>query len=127
MVSLGFFLDRNFNYPSTIAMFSLLFVFHAVGSELPRKRALITGWTAIFLMTGFTVSGVFAGYVSIGTPLLVFVFTSFPFILGLGSFAIPVSQIVVLVLLAAVAGVIAAIYPSWKASRMNVLAAISYE
>lgn len=46
---------------------------------------------------------------------------------GLGSFAIPVSQIVVLVLLAAVAGVIAAIYPSWKASRMNVLAAISYE
>jgi ABC-type lipoprotein release transport system permease subunit len=46
---------------------------------------------------------------------------------GLGSFAIPVSQIVVLVLLAAVAGVIAAIYPSWKASRMNVLAAIAYE
>ena len=85
VVSLGFFLDRNLNYPSTIAMFGLLFVFHAVGSELPRRRALITGWTAIFLMTGFTVSGIFAGYVSIGTPLLVFVFTSFPFILGLES------------------------------------------
>ncbi|MEA3501163.1 MAG: FtsX-like permease family protein [Actinomycetota bacterium] len=46
---------------------------------------------------------------------------------GLGSFAIPLSQIAVLVLLAAVAGVIAAIYPSWKASRLNVLDAIAYE
>ncbi len=46
---------------------------------------------------------------------------------GLGSFAVPVSQIAVLVLLAAFAGVIAAIYPSWKASRLNVLAAIAYE
>ena len=85
IVSFGFFLDRNLNYPSTIAMFGLLFVFHAVGSELSRKRALMTGWTAIGLMTAFTVSGVFAGYVSIGTPLLVLVFTSFPFILGLES------------------------------------------
>ncbi len=85
IVSFGFFLDRNLNYPSTIAMFGLLFVFHAVGSELSRKRALITGWTAIGLMTAFTVSGVVAGLVSIGTPLLVLVFTSFPFILGLES------------------------------------------
>ncbi|MEA2009838.1 MAG: FtsX-like permease family protein [Actinomycetota bacterium] len=46
---------------------------------------------------------------------------------GLGSFAVPGSQIVLLVLLAAVAGVIAAIYPSWKASRLNVLEAIAYE
>ena len=56
LVSLGFFLDRSLNYPSSIAMFGLLFVFHAIGSELPRKRALITGWTVIGLMTGFTVS-----------------------------------------------------------------------
>lgn len=85
MASFGFFLDRNLNYPNTIAMFGLLFVFHAVGSELSRRRALITGWTAIGLMTAFTFSGVLAGLVSIGTPLLVFVFTSFPFILGLES------------------------------------------
>lgn len=85
IASLGFFLDRNLNYPNTIAMFGLLFVFHAIGSELPRRRALITGWTAIGLMTGFTISGVFAGLVSIGTPLIVFIFTSFPFILGLES------------------------------------------
>jgi putative ABC transport system permease protein len=46
---------------------------------------------------------------------------------GLGSFAVPLSQIAALVLVAAVAGVIAAIYPSWKASRLNVLDAIAYE
>ncbi|MEN8234886.1 MAG: histidine kinase [Actinomycetota bacterium] len=85
VVSTGFFLDRNLNYPGTIALFGLLFVFHAVGSELPRRRAMITGWTTIVLMTAFTISGVFAGLVSIGTPIVVFVFTSFPFILGLES------------------------------------------
>jgi len=85
IVSIGFFFDRNLNYPNTIAIFGLLFVFHAVGSELPRRRALITGWTTIGLMTAFTISGIFAGFVSIGTPLIVLVFTSFPFILGLES------------------------------------------
>ena len=85
IVSLGFFFDRNLNYPSTIAIFGLLFVFHAVGSELPRRRALITGWTAIGLMTAFTISGAVGDVVSFGTPLLVFIFTSFPFLLGLES------------------------------------------
>jgi hypothetical protein len=85
VASFGFFLDRNLNYPDTIAIFGLLFLFHTVGSELPRRRALITGWTTIGLMTAFTVSGVFADVVSIGTPLVVLIFTSFPFILGLES------------------------------------------
>ncbi len=85
VVSLGFFGDRNLNYPSTLAIFGLLFVFHAVGSELPRRRALVTGWSTIVLMTLFTMSGAMAGVVTIGTPILVFIFTSFPFILGLES------------------------------------------
>ena len=85
VASLGFFVDRNLDYPSTIAIFGLLFVFHSVGSELPRRRALITGWTAIGLMTVFTISGVVAGQVSFGTPIVVFIFTSFPFLLGLES------------------------------------------
>ena len=46
---------------------------------------------------------------------------------GLGSFAIPWSQIAILVLVAGFAGIIAAIYPSWKASRIDVLDAIAYE
>ncbi|MEN8115109.1 MAG: sensor histidine kinase [Actinomycetota bacterium] len=83
--SVGFFVDRNLNYPSTIAIFGLLFIFHAVGAELPRRRAMITGWTTIVLMTAFTLSGVHAGYVTFGTVIVMFVFTSFPFILGLDS------------------------------------------
>jgi putative ABC transport system permease protein len=46
---------------------------------------------------------------------------------GLGSFAIPWGQIGLLVLVAGFAGIIAAIYPSWKASRIDVLDAIAYE
>jgi putative ABC transport system permease protein len=46
---------------------------------------------------------------------------------GLGSFAIPWGQIGFLVILSGIAGIIAAIYPSWKASRLNVLDAIGYE
>ena len=46
---------------------------------------------------------------------------------GLGSFAIPWTQLAVLVVLAGLAGIIAAIYPSWKASRLDILTAIAYE
>ena len=46
---------------------------------------------------------------------------------GLGSFAVPWGQLLFMVILAALAGVIAAIYPSWKAARMDVLEAIAYE
>ncbi|MCZ6456395.1 MAG: FtsX-like permease family protein [Actinobacteria bacterium] len=46
---------------------------------------------------------------------------------GLGSFTIPWGQIAVLVVASGVAGVVASIYPAWKASRMNVLDAIAYE
>jgi putative ABC transport system permease protein len=46
---------------------------------------------------------------------------------GLGTFALPVGQLVIWLVLAAVAGVIAAAGPARTASRMNVLEAISYE
>ncbi len=46
---------------------------------------------------------------------------------GIGTFAIPVTQMIILVLVAAVAGIVAAIYPAFKASRLNVLDAIAYE
>ena len=46
---------------------------------------------------------------------------------GLGSFDIPWLQLIALVLLSGFVGVIAAIYPSYKASRLNILDAISYE
>lgn len=46
---------------------------------------------------------------------------------GLASFAIPYGQLVVWVALAALAGVVAAIGPARKASRLDILRAISYE
>ena len=46
---------------------------------------------------------------------------------GLGTFSIPFGQLVVYILIAAIAGVIAAIYPARKAAQLNVLEAIAYE
>jgi putative ABC transport system permease protein len=46
---------------------------------------------------------------------------------GVGAFSIPFTQMVILILVAAVAGIVAAIYPAWKGSRLNILEAIAYE
>ena len=46
---------------------------------------------------------------------------------GITSFAIPWSQLVIIVLLAALAGIGAALYPAWRASRLDVLRAVSSE
>lgn len=46
---------------------------------------------------------------------------------GLGSFSIPFVQLLFYILIAAIAGVIAAIYPARKAAKLNILEAIAYE
>jgi putative ABC transport system permease protein len=46
---------------------------------------------------------------------------------GVGTFSIPTTQLVILVLVAGFAGILAAIYPAYKGSRLNILEAISYE
>jgi len=46
---------------------------------------------------------------------------------GFGAFSIPVGQVVLALFLAALAGVLAAIWPARKAARMNILDAISTE
>jgi putative ABC transport system permease protein len=46
---------------------------------------------------------------------------------GVSTFAVPVGQLVVMVAIAALAGVGAALYPAFRAGRLNVLAAISTE
>lgn len=46
---------------------------------------------------------------------------------GLGSFTVPWGQMVIYLVLAAIAGVIAAIFPARNAARLNVLEAIAYE
>jgi putative ABC transport system permease protein len=46
---------------------------------------------------------------------------------GLGQFSIPFVQLAIYIVIAALAGVIAAAYPARKAARLNVLEAIAYE
>jgi putative ABC transport system permease protein len=46
---------------------------------------------------------------------------------GLGDFAIPFGQLVILVIVAGLAGILAAVYPAYKASKLNILDAIAYE
>ncbi len=46
---------------------------------------------------------------------------------GLGAFSIPIVQVIAALIIAGIGGVIAAIWPAWKASKLNVLEAISYE
>ena len=46
---------------------------------------------------------------------------------GITSFAIPWSQLIIIVIIAALAGVGAALYPARRAARLDVLRAISSE
>jgi putative ABC transport system permease protein len=46
---------------------------------------------------------------------------------GVSEFVVPVGQLAVYLVLAALAGVVAAIWPARRAARLNVLEAISYE
>jgi putative ABC transport system permease protein len=46
---------------------------------------------------------------------------------GLGSFALPAGQLLIWLVVAAVAGLIASVGPARKAARLDVLKAISYE
>ena len=47
--------------------------------------------------------------------------------LGVTELSIPVAQIAVLLIVAAVAGILAAIGPARRAARLNILRAIAYE
>lgn len=46
---------------------------------------------------------------------------------GLGAFAVPWGQLVLMMVLAGIAGIIASLWPSYTAARLNILDAIAYE
>ncbi len=46
---------------------------------------------------------------------------------GFGAFAVPWDQLVLMVVLAGIAGIIASLWPSYTAARLNILEAIAYE
>ena len=83
IVAGSFMIDRGLDYPSTIAVTGVLFAFHAIGSELPRRQSLVIGLGTAAVLTLFTLSGVaYNESVEFGTVLLVLVGSILPLFLG---------------------------------------------
>jgi putative ABC transport system permease protein len=92
----------------------------AVGMERRTVRRKIR-WESVIIALFGALSGILLGVV-LGWAVVRSLADE-----GLSTFDIPWVQLFSLVLLSAIVGVIAAIYPAWKASRLNILEAIAYE
>jgi putative ABC transport system permease protein len=92
----------------------------AVGMSRRQVRSMIRGESVIIAVLG-AVLGLLVG-VLFGWAIVAALSDQ-----GIKSLVIPGGQLVVYVVLAAVAGVIAAVFPARRAARLDVLAAISYE
>jgi len=92
----------------------------AVGMVRRQVRRMIR-WEAVIVATFGAILGVGIGIV-LGWAVVQALADE-----GLGAFSIPVLQIILALVLAALAGVVAAIWPARKAARMNILDAISSE
>jgi len=92
----------------------------AVGMVRRQVRQMIR-WEAVIVATFGAILGVGIGIV-LGWAVVRALAD-----LGLGSFRVPFGQVILALVLAAVAGVVAAIWPARKAARMNILDAISTE
>jgi putative ABC transport system permease protein len=92
----------------------------AVGMTRRQVRRMIR-WEAVIVATFGALLGVGIGIV-LGWAVVRALADQ-----GLGAFSIPVGQVILALVLAAVSGVIAAIWPARKASRMNILDAITTE
>ncbi len=57
VVLLSWAIDRAFDYPTTLASASVLLVFHTIGTELQRRRALLIGGLATVLIVSWTALG----------------------------------------------------------------------
>jgi len=92
----------------------------AVGMSRRQVRRMIR-WEAVIIATFGALLGVGIGIV-LGWAVVRALADE-----GFGAFSIPVGQVILALVLAALAGVLAAIWPARKASKMNVLDAISFE
>ncbi|MCL1593022.1 MAG: FtsX-like permease family protein [Actinomycetia bacterium] len=92
----------------------------AVGMVRRQVRRMIR-WEAVIVATFGAILGVLIGII-LGWSVVRALADE-----GFGAFAIPYGQVLLALVLAAVAGVLAAIWPARKASRMNVLDAIRTE
>lgn len=92
----------------------------AVGMSRRQVRRMIR-WESVIIATFGALLGVSIGIV-LGWAVVQALADE-----GLGAFSIPVGQVIMALVLAGVAGVVAAIWPARKASKMNILDAISTE
>ncbi len=92
----------------------------AVGMSRRQVRRMIR-WEAVIIATFGALLGVGIGIV-LGWAVVRALAEE-----GFGAFSIPFGQVVFALIVAAVAGIVAAIWPARKAARMNVLEAISFE
>jgi putative ABC transport system permease protein len=92
----------------------------AVGMSRRQVRRMVR-WEAVIVATFGALLGVGIGIV-LGWSVVKALSDE-----GLGAFSIPVGQVIGALVLAALAGVLAAIWPARKAARMNILEAISTE
>lgn len=92
----------------------------AVGMVRRQVRQMIR-WEAVIIATFGAILGVGLGIV-LGWAVVRALADE-----GLGTFRIPFGQVALALVLSAIAGVVAAIWPARKASRMNILDAISTE
>lgn len=84
VIGLAFVVDRLANYPAGPATYGALLALHAVGTNLPARRARRVGWTVIGGLVGFTALGAIAtpDTVSWVTVLFMAVSTIVPYGLG---------------------------------------------
>lgn len=90
----------------------------AVGMVRRQTRRMIR-WEAVIISAVGAVLGTILG-VALGAIIVTAIPDQF-----LSAFAIPWPRIIIMVLFASLAGIFAALFPAWRASRMNVLSAIN--
>jgi putative ABC transport system permease protein len=92
----------------------------AVGTSRPQLRAMIR-WESVIIAVFGTLLGLVVGL--LGGWGLITAFSDE----GFTVFSVPYGQIIAVVVIAAAAGIVAAVLPAWRGSRMNVLDAIHTE
>jgi putative ABC transport system permease protein len=117
---IGFFGILNTLLLSIIERTREIGLLRAVGTTRSQLSNMVT-WEAVIVAVFGSVLGIILG-IFFGWALISALQRDSELVL-----AIPAGPLALSVVVAAVAGVIAAVYPAWRASRLNVLAAIAYE
>lgn len=117
---IGFFGILNTLLLSIIERTREIGLLRAVGTTRAQLEAMVT-WESVMVAVFGAVLGVLLG-VFFGWAIVTALQQDDELVLS-----IPYAWLSIALVAAAVAGVIAAVYPAWRASRLNVLAAIAYE